>query len=90
MPYISIEALLQISLVKDYIVAYQEFLPTLIFRTIAVLAKGIEILAYKMTLLTAEVRTLQTVNETLSKRHRAKNTRVQQGGVLTIEEEVIY
>jgi len=39
-----------------------------------------------MTLLTAEVHILRTANETLSKRRRAKNTRVQQGGVFTIEE----
>jgi hypothetical protein len=36
------------------------------------LAKGIEQLAYKVTLLTAKVRTLQAANEALSKRWRAK------------------
>jgi len=36
--------------------------------------------------LTTEVRTLRTANEALSKRRRAKKTRVQQGGVLTIKE----
>jgi len=53
---------------------------------VAALTKGTEILTHKMTLLTAEVRTLRTANEALSKRRRAKRTRVQQGGVLTIEE----
>jgi len=36
--------------------------------------------------LTAEVQTLRKANEALNKRRRAKNTRIQQGGVLTIEE----
>jgi hypothetical protein len=38
-----------------------------------------------MTLLSAEVRTLRVANKTLSKRRRAKKTRVCQGGALTIE-----
>jgi len=63
MGFTSIDALLQISLVKDYIAAYQRSSPTPIFRTVAILAKGIEILAYK---------TLRTANEALSKRRRAK------------------
>jgi hypothetical protein len=50
------------------------------------LAKGIEILAYEITLLLAEVRTLRVANEVLSKRCRAKKTRVRQGGALTIED----
>ena len=39
-----------------------------------------------MTLLSAEVRTLHKANEVLSKRRRAKKTRVRQGGALTIED----
>ena len=39
-----------------------------------------------MTLLAAEVRTLRKANKALSKRRRAKKTRVRQGGVLTIED----
>jgi hypothetical protein len=39
-----------------------------------------------MTLLSAEVRTLRVANEVLSKRRRAKKTRVCQGGALTIED----
>ena len=34
----------------------------------------------------AEVRTLRKTNEALSKRRRAKKTRVRHGGVLTVEE----
>jgi hypothetical protein len=41
---------------------------TPIFQIVVVLAKGIERLAYKVTLLTAKVHTLQVVNKALSKR----------------------
>ncbi len=37
-------------------------------------------------MLSAEVRTLRKANKALSKRWRAKKTRVRQGGVLTIED----
>ena len=62
--------------------------PTPIFNTIVSLAKGIEILVYQMTLLIAEVRILRKVNETLSKRRRAKKTRVQEGDILTREDTI--
>jgi hypothetical protein len=39
-----------------------------------------------VTLLIAENRTLRVANKALSKRRRAKKTRVCQGGVLTIED----
>ncbi len=39
-----------------------------------------------MTLLSTEVRTLRAANEALSKRRRAKKTRVRQGGALTVED----
>jgi hypothetical protein len=50
------------------------------------LAKGTEILAHENTLLTAEIRTLRKANEALSKRRRAKKTRVRQGGALEVEQ----
>ena len=50
------------------------------------MAKGTEILAHKITLLLAEVRILRAANKALSKRRRAKKTRVRQGGALTIED----
>ena len=39
-----------------------------------------------MTLLTSEVRTLRAANEALSKRHRARKTRICQGSALTTED----
>jgi hypothetical protein len=50
------------------------------------LAKGTEILAYEVTLLTAENRSLRKANKALSKRRRAKKTRIRQGGALTVED----
>ena len=50
------------------------------------LAKGIEILAYEITLLTMENRSLCKANKALSKRRRAKKTRVCQGGALIVED----
>jgi len=57
-----------------------------IFETVALLAKGTELLAHKVTLLQAEICSLCTANKALSKRCRAKKIRICQGGVLTIED----
>ena len=43
-------------------------------------------MAHENTLLTAEIRTLRKANEALSKRRRAKKTRVRQGGALEVEQ----
>ena len=49
------------------------------------MAKGTELLAHQVTLLTAETRTLRKANKALSKHRRAKKNRIRQGGALTIE-----
>ena len=67
-------ALSQTTLVKNRISRYQGSSPTPIFETVAALAKGTELLAHEMTLLSAEVRTLRKANKALSKRRRAKKT----------------
>ena len=85
-PHNPTDALLQTTLVKSRITYYQGSSPTPIFTTVAALAKGTEILAYEVTLLTAENRSLRKANKALSKRRRAKKTRVRQGGALTIED----
>jgi hypothetical protein len=43
-------------------------------------------MAYKITLLSAEIYTLRTANKTLSKRRKTKKTRVRQGGTLIVED----
>ena len=70
------EALSQTTLVRNRIACYQGSSLTPLFETIKSLAKGIERIAYEMTLLSAEVRILRVANEALSKRRRAKKTRI--------------
>ena len=77
---------MQTTLVRNRIAHHQGSSPTPIFTTVTALAKGTEILAHEVTLLTAEVRTLRKANEALSKRRRAKKSRVRQGGALTVED----
>ena len=43
-------------------------------------------MAHQMTLMREELRTLRKANEALSKRRRAKRTRLQDGGSLNLEE----
>ena len=80
------DALLQITLVRDRITCHQGSSPTPLFQTIASLAKGIELLAHEMTLIHAELYILRAANEALSKYHKAKKNRIRQGGALTIED----
>jgi hypothetical protein len=68
------EALLQTTLVRNWISRHQGSSPTQLFETVRALAKGTERMAHEMTLLSAEVRTLRAANEALSKRRRAKKT----------------
>jgi hypothetical protein len=72
--------------VKDRISRHQGNSPTPIFEIVAALAKGTELLAHQLTLVTAEVHTLRAANEALSKRRRAKKARIRQGGTLAVEE----
>lgn len=71
---------------KNRIARHQGSSLTPISNTVVALAKGTEILAHEITLLSAEVRILRKANEAFSKRRRAKKTRVHQGEALTIEE----
>jgi hypothetical protein len=48
-------------------------------------SKGTKAIMHENTLLRAQVRDLQQANETLSQRRRAKRTRLQKGGVLTVK-----
>ena len=80
------EALSQTELVRNSIISHQGSSPTRIFEAASSLAKGTEVLAHTVTLLMAEVHTLREANRALSKRRRAKKTRIRQGGALTIGE----
>jgi len=50
------------------------------------LAKGIIAIIYEVALLRSEVLVLQKANKGLSKRRRAKKTRVRLRGLLTVQE----
>jgi DDE superfamily endonuclease len=78
------DALSQATLVKTRIAQHQGSSPTPTFIATASLAKGIEVLAHEVTLMSAEIRTLRSANEALSKRRRAKKTRIRQGSVLLV------
>ena len=56
------------------------------FSAVKQLAKGTELIAHEMTLLRDEVRTLRQANIALSKRRKAKRTRIQAGGTLTVDQ----
>jgi hypothetical protein len=59
----------------------------LIFQIVIALAKGTKRLAYEITLLLAEVRIFRIANKTLSKRCKAKKTRVRQGSAFIIRDK---
>ena len=80
------EAISQSEFIKNRIARHQESSPTPILTAVDQLAKGTQALAHSVPQLTAEVRTLQKANEALSKRRRAKKTRVCLGGSLTVED----
>ena len=80
------EAVLQSEYVRTRISNHQGSSPTTIFAAVKQLAKGTEQLTYQIVLLQDEVRTLRQANQALSKRRRAKRTRIQAGGALTVED----
>jgi hypothetical protein len=75
-----------LSLVKGRISVHQGSSPTQIFSAIKQMAKGIEAIAHSVTLLTAENHNLRKANEALSKRRRAKKSRIHQRGTLIVED----
>ena len=56
------------------------------FSAIEQLAKGTQLIAHRITLIEDKLRTLRKANEALAKRRRAKRTRLQAGGALTVED----
>lgn len=78
------DALSQATLVKNRIARHQGSSPTPTFNATASLVKGIEVLAHEVVLMSAEIRTLRSANEALSKRRRAKKTRIHHGSALPV------
>jgi hypothetical protein len=56
------------------------------FSAIRQLAKGIKLIAYRVTFLEDKLRTLWQANQALAKRQRAKHTCIQAGGALTVKD----
>jgi hypothetical protein len=60
--------------------------PESILEALKSLSKGTKAMMHENALLRAQVRDLQQANETLSRRRRAKRTRLQKGGVMIVGE----
>lgn len=78
------EAISQSAYVQHRIARHQGSSPTNVFSAVKQLAKGTELIAHEITLLRSEVRTLRKANQALAKRRRAKRTRIQAGGALSV------
>jgi hypothetical protein len=85
-PHTATEAISQSQLVRNRITNHQGSSPTTMFEAVKQLAKGTEAIAHEITLVRAELRTLQDANKALVKRRRTKRTRLQEGGTLTVED----
>ena len=80
------EATSQTDFIKRRINHHQGSSPTAILAAMDQFAKGAQGIMHQMTLLKAEVNTLREANAMLSKRRRAKKTRLRQGGSMTLAE----
>jgi hypothetical protein len=80
------EAASQSEFVKKRIASHQNSSPTSIYHAVDQIVKGTKGVMHRVTLLEAEVATLRKANEVLSKRRRAKKTRLRQGGSLSLQD----
>jgi DDE superfamily endonuclease len=80
------EANSQSELIKTRISNHQNSSPTSMLNAVDQFTKGTKAIMYRLALLEADNSKLRKANETLSKRRRAKKTRVRLGGSLTIQD----
>jgi hypothetical protein len=80
------EAESQSTLIKARIANHQNSSPTSMLAAVDQLAKGTLAVMHRVAILESEVSSLRKANEALSKRRRAKRTRVQLGGSLTVQD----
>ncbi|KID80940.1 transposase [Metarhizium guizhouense ARSEF 977] len=80
------EATCQTDYIKRRISRHQGSSPTSILTAMDQFAKGARGIMHRMALLRAEVETLRVANATLSKRRRARKTRLREGGSMIIAE----
>jgi hypothetical protein len=87
-PQTAYEASIQSEHIKSRISAHQNSSPTSMLAAMDQFTKGATAIMHQVALLRAEVRDLRTANEVLSKRRRAKKSRVRLGGSLTIQDGI--
>jgi hypothetical protein len=73
-------------LVQNSISKHQNSSPTNFFEATEQMARGFESIAHLVTLLQKENHDLRAANEALSKRRRAKKTRIRKAGALFVED----
>jgi len=76
----------QTELLKDRITNHQNSSPTPINDALDQLLKGAQSMMHSAVLLEAEVRALQKANEAANRRRKRQKKRIQQGGILIIQE----
>lgn len=80
------EASLQTTHIKDRISRHQDSSPTSIFGALDQITKGATKVMHKVVLMEARVRELEEANTALSKRRRAKKSRIRVGGPLSMHD----
>jgi hypothetical protein len=80
------EATLQAELIKKRISNHIDSSPTSLYDTVDQLSKGTKTMMHRLAIIEGEISALRQANEGLSKGRRAKKTRLQLGGTLTIQE----
>jgi hypothetical protein len=81
-----IEAMSQSTFIKTQISRHQNSSPTSIYAAVDQFTKGASQIMHQLALLKAENQNLRQANEVLSKRRRARKTRLRQGGSLSQQE----
>ena len=84
-PQNPLEADSQTCLIKSRVANHLDSSPTSMLSAIDQFAKGAKAMMHEVALLRTEVSALRKANEALSKRRRAKRTRIQRGGILTVQ-----
>lgn len=76
----------QSTTIKNKISRHQNSSPTHMYNVIDAQARGMSKMAHELVLMRAELKDLRKANEVLSKRRRAKKTRLRAGGSLSMQE----
>ncbi|ENH68228.1 hypothetical protein FOC1_g10000541 [Fusarium oxysporum f. sp. cubense race 1] len=85
-PKTVLEAQSQSEYLERWIRRHQSSSPESILEALKSFSKGTKAVMHEMALLRAELQDVRQANETLSRRRRAKRTRLQKGGAMTVEE----